>query len=178
MIKTSTVKAMVATLPSTFLAGCFGPSVRNLQTVPTAELAASSVQSFFGDRTMITYDVFHGTQVEYRRPDGRIFFWYPGNGLTIQANWKVGKVAVNSQEICYQYPSNSYNPFLGPKGGNWECQPAWAHTSGMKQVVKSDPFNLGSTRVPYRLEKGQFIAEELFEKSGKSSSSQKNVYPE
>ena len=136
MIKTSTVKAMVATLPSTFLAGCFGPSVRNLQTVPTAELAASSVQSFFGDRTMITYDVFHGTQVEYRRPDGRSFFWYPGNGLTIQANWKVGKVAVNSQEICYQYPSNSYNPFLGPKGGNWECQPAWAHTSGMKQVVK------------------------------------------
>ena len=178
MIKTSTAKAVVATLPPTFLAGCFGPCVRNLQTDPNAKQATSSVESVFLNRSIITYDVYLGTQVEYHRSDGHSFLWSPGNGQTDLTNWKVGRSAVNRQKICYQYPSNLISPTLGLKCVNQECEPVWACRSDLKQVAKGDPYNLGSTRVPYRLEKGQFTAEELFEKSGKSSVSLIIVYPE
>ena len=178
MIKTSTAKAVVATLPPTFLAGRFGPSVRNLRTDPTAKQATSSVESVFLNRSIITYDVYHDTQVEYHLSDGSSFLWSPGNGQTDLTTWKVGRSAVNKQEICYQYPSSSINPTLGLKCVNRECESVWACRSDLKQVAKGDPFNLGSTRVPYRLEQGQFTAEELIEKSGKGSVSLIIVYPE
>ena len=178
MIKTSSAKAVVTTLPPNFLAGCFGPCVRNLQTDSTEKQATNSIDSVFLNRSIITYDVYHGTQVEYHLSNGRSFLWSPGNSQTVLTNWKVGRSAVNRQEICYLYPSNSNNPTLGLKGVNRECEPVWAYRSDLKQVVKGDPYNLGTTRISCRLEQGQFTAEELFEKSGKSSVSLINVYPE
>ena len=70
------------------------------------------------NRTMMTYDPGHGTQVEYFDGSGRNYLWYPGNTGVVPGRWKL-----EGGNLCFRYGANTYNPQTNQSGGNWECQP-------------------------------------------------------
>jgi hypothetical protein len=145
------------------LAACATPDT--VRADPDAPRTEASVRTIYADRTMIPYDVFHGTQIEYHRADGRSFLWYPGNARAVPANWRV-QLDRNGHDICWQYPSRSYNPITGQTGGRWECDSDRSYFRGLSQIVVGDPFGLATGAVPFRLPKGRFDAETLAQNAG------------
>ncbi len=168
----------VLTVGVLFVASC-GLSIdtSHFQEDPTED-SLNAALSVYSDRTFLTYDRFHGTQIEYHDPNGRAFLWYPGNFRAVPSNWKVkfdgpGK----GHDICWQYPTNSYNPVTKQSAlGKFQCSPDWAYFPGVVQIVRGDPFDLSSGRVPFRLSKGNFTAEILALKAGISRKEINNVF--
>ncbi|MEP3844939.1 MAG: hypothetical protein ABJM43_06325 [Paracoccaceae bacterium] len=135
-------------------------------------------ESIFSGRTFVFHNRFHGTQIEYHAPNGRSALWYPGNTGTVPANWKVVPAVHGSRDhrICYQYPSASYNPVTRSNGGQFECTGFATFTNDLRQIVSGDPFALASGRVPYRLPKGDFYAQDLAQKAQISLNKIKTIY--
>ncbi|MEP6067586.1 MAG: hypothetical protein ABJ246_17225 [Paracoccaceae bacterium] len=159
------------------LSACFGPSPQSLQFDPTAPPTLESARTIFSNRTFITHSL-HGTQIEYHKPNGRSFLWYPGNLGVVPANWEVRSHLGSSHEICWQYPTSSRNGITGVSSkGRWQCSPSISFYSSVEEVLEGDPFNLASGRVPYRLPRGSFSAQQLTQKAGKSTDALKYVFP-
>ncbi len=138
--------------------------------------------ALLSDATVLHYDSGHGTQVEYMSADGYAFLWYPGNQSVVPGEWHIrigsdswgpGDESRNELEsdafiqrhrslefestlyLCFRYGSNTYNPLMNMRGGNWECQisPPASHWEPM--VHDGDPFGLAQTiLVPAELERG------------------------
>ena len=67
--------------------------------------------------TIISYDDFYGTQIEYRDPQGRAWLVYPNNRSVLPGRWKLD----DDQRLCHKYFSSGINPATGTVGYEWEC---------------------------------------------------------
>ena len=67
--------------------------------------------------TIISYDDFHGTQIEYRDPQGGAWLVYPNNRSVLPGRWKLDE----DQRLCHKYFSSGINPATGVVGYEWEC---------------------------------------------------------
>jgi len=93
--------------------------------------------------TYASSDFFHGLQVEYFSPDGKVYLWYPGNVRSVVGEWTAEK-----NDLCFRYQPNSYNPVTGQRGGAWECRNRAREKIALVSKADGDPFQLKSGRVP------------------------------
>lgn len=115
----------------------------SLLTGLTGALAGSQ----YSDVTFMHFGPGHGTQVEYLGPDGMSYLWYPGNRVVVPAPWKI-----RSSQMCFRYPSRSYNPVTGERGGRWECNPLSVYARTIVEQTRSDIFGLAKRKtVPFVL---------------------------
>jgi hypothetical protein len=112
-------------------------------------------KSLVANQTMMTYDRGHGTQVEFIGGNGKTYLLYPGNEVIVQGSWKLTKTS-NPQvfDLCFRYPTNSYNPSTKQAGGKWECQPAGFYLREIVDHDTGDVLGLArSKQVPFVLKK-------------------------
>ena len=102
------------------------------------------------NRTMMTYDPGHGTQVEYFDGSGRNYLWYPGNTGVVPGRWKL-----EGGNLCFRYGANTYNPQTNQSGGNWECQPTDIYEFDIVDQAGGDVFGLSSGAIPFVLTPGR-----------------------
>jgi|TARA_R100000455_G_scaffold18414_1_gene9057 hypothetical protein len=107
--------------------------------------------AYLANKTIRTFTGFHGNQIEYFSPKGRAFLWYPGNRGTVRSLWML-RQKDGRYDICFKYPTNSYNPATKDYGGNWECQDLAIYARRVVEVSDADIFRLSTGRVPFRLE--------------------------
>ena len=100
-------------------------------------LAAPAAAASYGNRTNLTFDPGHGTQVEYVAADGTNYLWYPGNQVVLPGHWQV-----NPATICFAYGANTYNPVTGQHGAGWECERKADYASFIVDHMSGDVFNL------------------------------------
>ncbi len=119
----------------------------------------------FSGKTVMTSSAGHGTQVEYVSPDGRAYLWYPGNRSVVPSLWKMSKsILFRKTNICWKYPTSSYNPATATYGGSWDCRPISQYT--VVDYANGDVFNLsGRNLVPFRLSSELTSIERLLNES-------------
>ena len=93
-----------------------------------------------GNSTIISYDDFHGTQIEYRDPQGGAWLVYPNNRSVLPGRWKLD----DDQRLCHKYFSSGINPATGVVGYEWECaSKVYEHVSTKDyKILLGDPFKL------------------------------------
>jgi hypothetical protein len=154
----------VATLAiAGLLSACLSsPTLDALRTDAPAVQSAAAARTAFSDRTILTYGGGHGTQVEYHAPSGEAFLWCPGNSRSVPADWEVRLVDQRAgPQICYRYPTASFNPVTRERGGDFECYSFPFYELNMVEVLAGDPFRLATGRIPFRLDRGRFSASDL-----------------
>jgi hypothetical protein len=156
---TRPLRLISMTLMLCILSACATPDTQRFQTDPTKAQTSETIRTIYANRTMLTQS-FHGTQIEYLDESGISHLWYPGNFRGVPARWEARLDNVG-HDICWKYPSSSYNPLTGLSGGSWECTPDRSYYPRLVQIIEGDPFGLHSGRVPFRLGGGKFSAEEL-----------------
>jgi hypothetical protein len=165
-------------LTSIFLVGllsaCSTPDTQRFQTDPSQPQTAETTRTIYADRTFLTHGP-HGTQIEYHDKSGISHLWYPGNSSGVPARWKV-EMESNGHDICWKYPSRSYNPLTQKLGGSWGCSPDRFYFPKVVQIIGGDPFRLHTGRIPFRLPRGKFLAEELAKQAGVSNGQLKIIY--
>lgn len=144
----------------------YGPSVSEINKLPVDKASA-----VVGNRTVMTYDPGvsyclpgkypschsapgHGTQIEYFAANGMAFLWYPGNRRPVPARWKLEKQA-GGYDICFKYPSRSYNPITRQHGGHWQCRSFGGFAARIKEIRENDVFKLSTGRLPHVLNKSE-----------------------
>ncbi|MEP2781225.1 MAG: hypothetical protein ABJO67_20910 [Pseudoruegeria sp.] len=102
----------------------------------------------------------HGTQIEFFRPNGKAYLWYPGNTVAVLSEWKIeaGATSDASASICFRYPNRSYNPVTQQFGGRWECRPSTVFGRDMTALIQGDEFNLSSGRIPRSMLRGTVLS--------------------
>lgn len=128
------------------------------------------VSALLRNTTTRIWDKGHGTQVEYLSAGGKAFLWYPGNRSVVVGDWKTqAREGGSVSEICFRYGQESYNPVTGQSGGTWSCRNATGYLVNLDVIVRGDPFNLTSGRVPYVLPKQERISlGKLFQRAGRA----------
>ncbi|MGY9056478.1 MAG: hypothetical protein ACKVGZ_12895 [Alphaproteobacteria bacterium] len=105
------------------------------------------VEELFKDRTIMTYDAFHGPQIEYRDNAGNSYLWHGSNIGVVKGRYTVG-----SNLYCQIYPKNTFNPMTNKYGGKTECFPIVLTTQQAVANAPRDPFGLSSSpRTPHPL---------------------------
>ena len=115
----------------------------------------AETKSLIANMTMMTYDRGHGTQVEYLGKNGKTYLLYPGNTVIVRGEWKLVKTE-NPRvfDMCFRYPSNSYNPVTQQIGGAWECRPAGFYLRDIVDRQSGDVLGLAKRKqVPFVLAK-------------------------
>jgi hypothetical protein len=149
------VTGLVVTL-SPFCAQAQTRDVHAVRQAPSA-LTESEAWKFFSCKTFMSFMPGHGTQISYRRPDGAIFLWYPGNTIVLSGRWKIVMRATSSlppvsTDICFLYETNTYNPVTKRPGGDWQCMPADLLARFTVERADGDIFGLAVRRaVPFIL---------------------------
>lgn len=158
-----------------------GPSVAEINAMPpsqaTAVLAGSTVMTFdpgltyctsLGRNPICHFTPGHGTQVEYFDPSGLAFLWYPGNSRAVPSRWNLQRRSGSERyNICFRYPSNSYNPITNTRGGQLECRDLVEFARSVTETHEGDPFNLKSGRLPHKLSAASTTFEELKKEAAK-----------
>jgi len=138
------------------LAACNSPSTNGPTSSPTNAYSFPTGTSAFRKalvgKTLKFDSAGHGTQIEYFAPDGKAYLWYPGNTRAVPSNWKVVS-PTGTPLVCFQYPSQSYNPVTKNFGGEWECQPNTSFAKKLSDIVEGDPFNLQSGGLPAQMQR-------------------------
>lgn len=96
-------------------------------------------------RTLLFYEGSHGNQVEYLDSDGYCYLWYPGNSCILVGRWRS-----DGAFIYFQYGTNTYNPVLGVRGGQWEPCPISFWSISIVEDVPGDALNI-KKRMPFVL---------------------------
>lgn len=100
------------------------------------------LRQFFSDRTLVSWDSFHGTQLEYHDAKGGAWLVYPGNKTVLPSEWKV-ELVEGKLSLCYRYFSNGKNPATGVRGIEWECSLAASRASDQdNKYYQGDIFRL------------------------------------
>ena len=86
------------------------------------------LRQFFSDKTSVSWDSLHGTQLEYHDTKGGAWLVYPGNKTVLPGEWKV-ELAEDKLSLCYRYFTNGKNPATGVLGIEWECSPVASRSS-------------------------------------------------
>jgi hypothetical protein len=92
-------------------------------------------------RTLRSWEPAHGAQIEYMRPNGRAYLWYPGNRVVVPSFWRAEAIR-GLASICFLYPLRSYNPVTRQLGGRWECRPERVWARHVVEVARGDIFGL------------------------------------
>jgi hypothetical protein len=109
----------------------------------------AETKSLFVNKTMVTYDRAHGTQVEYIAANGKTYLLYPGNKVVVRGNWKLSKTKTPKVfELCFKYGANTYNPATGNSGGGWECQAAGFYLVDVVDTGEGDVLGLAAGKEP------------------------------
>ncbi|MBF9036478.1 hypothetical protein HKCCE2091_19745 [Rhodobacterales bacterium HKCCE2091] len=127
------------------LAFCLAMSA---QATPAQEVGAAL--DFLCERTLHFHDPAHGNQVEYFRPDGISFLWYPNEPEIIPGEWRLEVTGPGAMDICFRYPEDSWNPVTGEYGGDWECTAFDNFLAHIVEggIVEGDPLALSSGDIP------------------------------
>jgi len=158
-----------------------GPTVGEINKMPeqqaSAVLANTTIMTFDPGLTWCTFTgkypscqtaPGHGTQIEYFDESGRAFLWYPGNSRAVPSSWNLRRSESNMRyQICFLYPSNSYNPLTHTRGGSPECRDLADFAKNIKDARKGDIFDLGTGRIPYKLSSASASFDELLEQRDK-----------
>lgn len=128
------------------------------------EALAEEAVTSIGGATLVSYDPFHGTQIEFHDPEGFAMLWYPGNTVIVPSYWKIDSTGYEP-EICYLYPSSSFNPVTEEFGGDWDCRGLEGSING-NDWYEGDPFNLRSSALPFVLRRDGSSLEEIAIKAG------------
>ena len=140
------MRVKLAFLAGTACLGACAPLPRDFTTAEADDL--------FRDRTVLYRDWQHGNQIEYYAPNGIAYLWYPGNQQVVPSRWSIP----DSRRICFQYPSQSYNPVTGGRGGKLDCRSLAYQASRQTDRVPGDVFGLSrSPRVPRVLQASENI---------------------
>ena len=134
------------------IVGAVPPSPEEAAEINRITATPESTQAFLAGTTVKGYEKLHGTQIEYLGRNGLASLWYPGNTETVPSRWKVEQAGGGS-EVCFKYPTRSYNPVTGEGGGFWECHPAVEYLYLHDEIREGDPLGLASGRVPYVMPK-------------------------
>ena len=137
-----------------------GPAIALFSSYAYA-MSVSEARQLFADKTIMTFDSSHGTQVEYLHPGGTAFLWYPGNAVIVPSEWRITAAGTDAI-ICFRYGGNTYNPATQQAGGNWECRSASVQAARAVERTNGDPFGLARRRaVPYVLSRERATIAEL-----------------
>lgn len=171
-----THRALLSTLfvAGVALAGCDAPGSAPETDSASTMAVNTPLTDLVSDKTVLTFGP-HGTQVEYHAPNGQAFLWYPGNTAVVSADWKI-QLDNRPENICWKYQTRSYNPLTGQPGGTWGCNNAPSYKNDIAQILDGDPFDLASGRVPYRMGKGAYDAEDLARKANLPPNSLSTLY--
>jgi hypothetical protein len=135
---------------------------------PKASADPEVIATFLGDRTVMTYNPQHGTQVEYIAKGGETFLWYPGNDAILPGAltvlWENASAEIDDPRdgryrgqvklsyVCFRYGANTYNPASGQRGSGFECSPYSAQRDRLKETRRGDVFGLaGRSAAPFPL---------------------------
>ncbi|MBY0337671.1 MAG: hypothetical protein K2X11_13715 [Acetobacteraceae bacterium] len=139
------------------LTGC-APAAMHVTVVERRPLmTAAEAQAFFADRTRMSFMPIHGTQVAYTAPDGRVFLWYPGNGVILPGRWGIAEgasvhpwagIPPGTQFVCFQYGPNTFNPATGAVGGQPQCQQVDIFRRWQVEDAPGDVFGLSRRATP------------------------------
>lgn len=164
MISFGLAKPMMSMLLAALLclAGCATVPVEGLdkdentiKAAPTAaDIARDSdfFRSFLAGTTIRSYDAQNGNQIEFIAKDGTVRLWYPGNAALVPGRWITEPLNIRgATQICFQYGTDTFNPVMQERGGNWECQGAGNWLARLSEIRNGDPLNL-RRRLPFRLE--------------------------
>ena len=118
---------------------------------PRSVFQAAGLRARYSDSTHLDYSTQHGTQIEYMSSGGRAYLWYPGNTQLVVGEWNTQSDRQNGGEICFRYPSATFNPATRTFGGNWSCQRAADFIWAEEQYTKGDPYRLSTGQIPFVL---------------------------
>ena len=138
---------------------------------------ASSTQTLtplLSNSTARSYDIFHGSQVEYLAADGTTQLWYPGNRGLVAGRWQLRQTP-RRIEVCFAYGPNTYNPATGSSGGDWECSPARIYLLGLEELVPGDPLALRSGKLPFVLPKGKITINDALRTAKKPAAGKNKI---
>ena len=123
----------------------------------------------FSGKTVMTPSVGQATQVVSVSPDGSAYLLYPGNRSVVPSLWKTSKsILFRKSNLCWKYPTNSYNPATATFGGSWDCRPISEYS--VMDYADGDVFNLSGRRlVPFRLSSEMTSIERLLNESRTTS---------
>jgi hypothetical protein len=133
------------------------------------ESGAEKVLRELSCKTALSHMEVHGTQVTYKRPDGTILLWYPGNTVVLPGLWKVNMRPISRPpsewaEICFFYFTTGLNPATKRPGNEWACIPLeWIERRTVERV-QGDVFALTSrSAVPFSLSREKTTISALLE---------------
>lgn len=118
---------------------------------PSSVFQAAGLIARYSDSTRLDYSTQHGTQIEYMSPTGRTYLWYPGNTQLVIGEWQTRPDRQKGGEICFRYPSATFNPATRTFGGNWSCRRAADFIWAEEEYTKGDPYQLSTGRIPFVL---------------------------
>ncbi|SDR19062.1 hypothetical protein [Pseudovibrio sp. Tun.PSC04-5.I4] len=103
-----------------------------------------SYQDVLGGTTVKDWSQGHGTQFEYLGKNGRAYLVYPGNTHVLPGHWAIVQTGRDA-EVCFRYPTNSYNPVTSESGGRWKCRKALSFVKHLEEIRSGDLLRLKRT---------------------------------
>lgn len=149
-------------------------SVAGKDQLTAVTASPEALTEFLANSTVRSYDMFHGSQIEYLGADGTTQLWYPGNWRLLPGRWMV-RQSGRRVVICFAYGPNSYNPATGAVGSDWECESARGYLLGNEEVAAGDPLKLASGKMPFVLSKGRISINEVLKRLGKPASARNKI---
>ena len=132
------------------LAACTSPNLSPLLGTNPDNPTVEMVTQGYSNRTVLTVDRQHGTQVRYFADNGRTFLWYPGNNRIVAADWRVQSQDRDGFALCFKHGTQTFAPVSGSSGRVWKCSGSVAQALAMTdEIVAGDPFNLSNGAVPF-----------------------------
>jgi len=145
-------------------------STRGMEMLPYIDDLLDSMKytkeqaiKLLSNKTTMSYDKQHGTQISFYRGDGVEFLWYPGNSQVLRGQWSVieeevgfspdgiEKFVADAGKICFEFGKNTYNPAT-KRIGEKECENAGIHEAYVSERQEGDVFGLANvTDVPFVL---------------------------
>jgi hypothetical protein len=92
------------------------------------------------DETNMTYEPDHGTQVEYLKPDGTSFLWYPRTTTIFHRHWKT-----DGDQVCFRYDAHEYDSATKTFWDQWKCEAVSQYARKLVDQASGDPFGFSHT---------------------------------
>lgn len=161
------MRKILATAIVAYLGACanydrinvLGSDIRDIDSMPIEQAS-----NYIAEKTVMTHDRGHGTQIEYFDLNGRAYLWYPLNNEPVLANWKLNDFG-GKYDICFRYPSQSFNSIRNTTGGRWNCARMGFWAKDIVEVRSGDIFKLSSGVLPHKLSRAKTSFEELLSKN-------------
>ncbi len=120
-------------------------------------------------KTSMTFMQVHGTQVTYRKPDGKILLWYPGNAGVLPGLWKLEtrpnqKSPRDWVHLCHFYLTTGPTQPPSAPEMNGPCLPLAYMQRFVVELVPGDVLKLTARKaVPFPLSRERTTIGNLLE---------------